>query len=498
MSFLGLIGIDLGTTNTKVGLYDEQLRRRALLSRPMRYQRDGAAVEFDAEEVLRDLVEMLRELGGQGASISHVGLTGQAESLVLAGEDGRPVRPAISWMDERSVAECMEIEGKTTKDELYAVTGQKAVIPTWPAAKLLRLNKTEPDALVKARWFVMLKDYIAWRLCGVLVADKSIATFSLYFDIHKGQYWDKMLNICGIEKRKLPTLAEPCQTLGPLDPKGEFALGEAYDGAQLNIGTLDHFAAMLGTGNISAGGLSESTGTVMAMAAMAQKPIAGRDGAALHYGPWPGSYVFLPVAESGGICLEWFRDRFLPGACFADIDAAVAAKGYDSALRLIFLPYLAGVNAPEFDGEACGVFFGLRAETDVYDMARAVMEGVALLLWRNIFDIENTGVKVRRVLSSGGGAGSDLWLQMKADICELEVCVTKDTEAACLGAAMAAAVGAGLFSCFQEAADACVIIEKSFKPSSDPSVTAYYERKKRGFHALYSAMRSVNSAMTAT
>ena len=491
------VGIDLGTTNIKAGLYDDGMRRTALLSRPMRYRRDGVAVEFDAEEVLRCVVEMLREFGNRGACISHVGLTGQAESLVLAGGDGRPVRPAISWMDEQSTAECAEIAGRVSSDELYAVTGQKAVIPTWPAAKLLRLKKTEPEALEAARWLVMLKDYIAWRLCGVLAADKSIATFTLYFDIHKGRYWDKMLDVCGIEKEKLPPLTEPCQQLGPLDPKQEFALGKAYDGARLNIGTLDHFAAMFGTGNISVGGLSESTGTVMAMAAMARLPLAGCEGAALHYGPLPGSYVFLPVAESGGICLEWFRDRFLPGTSFTDIGAAVALRGHASAARLAFLPYIAGVNAPEFDSNACGVFFGLRAETDACDMARAVMEGVALLLWRNISEIESTGIKVQRIISSGGGAKSDLWLQMKADICGLEVCITKDTEAACLGAAMAAAVGAGLYPGFQEAADACVIMEKSFRPSSDPSITAYYEAKKRGFHALHAAMRSVSSVMSA-
>jgi len=490
------VGIDLGTTNIKAGLYDERLRRTALLSRPMRYRHVGTSVEFDAEYVLRCIVEMLRELGNRAAPISHIGLTGQAESLVLASEDGRPVRPAISWMDERSTVECAEIGARVSTAELYVVTGQKAVIPTWPAAKLLRLKRTEPEALEEARWFVMLKDYIAWRLCGVLAADKSIATFTLYFDIHQGQYWDKMLDICGIEKGKLPPLTEPCQQLGPLDPKHEFALGNAYEGTHLNIGTLDHFAAMFGTGNLSVGGLSESTGTVMAMAAMARLPLAGCECAALHYGPLKGSYVFLPVAESGGICLEWFRDRFLPGVSFTDIDATVAARGCDSAMRLLFLPDIAGVNAPEFDSNACGVFFGLRVETDGYDMARAVMEGVALLLWRNMSEIENTGIKVHRIISSGGGAKSDLWLQIKADICGLEVCVTKDTEAACLGAAMSAAVGAGLFASFQDAANACVVMEKSFKPSFAPSITAYYEAKKRGFHALYTAMRSVRSAMS--
>lgn len=496
VNLLGFVGIDLGTTNIKAGLYDGGLRRTVLLSRPMRYRRDGAAVEFDAEEVLRSVVEMLRELGGRGTRISHVGLTGQAESLVLVGADGRPTRPAVSWMDEQNAVECGEIARIISGRELYAVTGQKAVIPTWPAVKLLRLSKTEPEAIASSRWIVMLKDYIASRLCGVLAADKSIATFTLYFDIHKGLYWDEMLKICGINKAKLPPLTEPNTQLGRLDPVREFNLGKEYNDAWLNTGTLDHFAGMLGTGNISAGGLSESTGTVMAMAAMAPRPLTGRESAALHYGPLPGTHVLLSVAESGGVCLEWFRDTFLPGTSFAEIDAAATARGPCSIARLVFLPYIAGVNAPEFDSGACGIFFGLRTETDAFHMAHAVMEGVALLLWRNIKEMEHNGIRFQRVISTGGAAKSDVWLQIKADMCGLEVCVPQDKEAACLGAAMAAAVGGGAFASFQEAADTCVRIEKSFRPASDPFVTAYYNAKKSGFQELYAAMLSVNRAMT--
>jgi xylulokinase len=296
-----------------------------------------------------------------------------------------------------------------------------------------------------------------------------------------------MLDACGIRQEQVPPLVEPCTTLGILD--SGLRLGDVFSGATVNTGALDHFAGMIGNGNVEPGAVSESTGTVLAMATMARIPLSGKETAALHYGPFPGTMVLLPVAESGGICLEWFKNHFLPDLSYKELDTRVQGRRPGA---LLFLPYLAGVNAPEFNPNACGVFFGLRAETDPIDMARAVMEGVAFLLERNLEEMRRGGLEFSHIVSTGGAAKSDIWSQIKADICGLEVRIPADSETACLGAAMIAAVSNGDFPCYKEAASACVRIAKSFSPGEYASL---YPSKKGGFETLYQGMLKTVESM---
>ena len=494
--------LDLGSTNIKAALYaGESLSIAAGCSRPMEYFREGNRVEFDADSVIKTMFEMLCELGGKvpGGSIKTITLTGQAESLILLDKNFKPLRRAISWMDERSLTECGVLAQKFSAEEIYNVTGQKAIIPTWPATKIIHLFETEPECIAKTAFFVLLKDYVAWKLSGVFAADKSIATFSLYFDIFRGSYWEKMLDACGIRAAQLPLLIEPCTVMGSINPA--LNLGAAWSQARVNTGTLDHFAGMIGSGNIAPGALSESTGTVMAMAAMlplsggdCAKPssFSAKENAALHYGPFPRTLVLLPVAESGGICLELFRNNFLPGRSFEEINKGILEHADEKNNRLIFLPYLAGVNAPEYDRDACGIFYGLRSETNVYDMAKAVMEGVAMLLDRNLAAMRGTGLDFSRIICTGGAAKSDLWCRIKADVCGCEVLVPEDSETACRGAAIIGAVSCGDFCNYEEAVKNCVKIKKQFLPQD----IAAYRDKKAGFEILYKAMLETAAAMT--
>lgn len=482
---MAYIGIDLGSTNIKAALYDTSIKRVAMCSRKVEYIREDKKVEFNAEDYFTIVIDLLEELTQYGLPIQEITLTGQAESLILLDKAGKPLCNAISWMDERSETECLELSKMFDEETCYSITGQKSIIPTWPATKILHMVHHEPEIIAKTSFYVLLKDYIAYRLCGKLVCDKSIATFSFYFDIHKECYWEDMLLACGIRKDQLPPLVEPGTRLGPLS--SELSLGELFNNTQLNIGTLDHFAGMIGTGNIEPGTISESTGTVLGISTLAALPLSGEETAALHLGPFPGSYVFLQVAESGGSCLEWFRDRFMKEFSLQEIDELILQRDYPN--KMLFLPYIMGVNAPDFDADASGVFFGIRVDHDNIDFTYAVMEGVAFLLERNIAALKQSDMNFNRIISTGGGAKSDLWSQLKADITGLTVEIPADNEAACLGAAMIGAVECGDVKDYQEAVSTCVSFIKSFEPQVDSRFIA----KKAGFDALYEGMMKTTS-----
>ncbi|MDD4312170.1 MAG: FGGY family carbohydrate kinase [Eubacteriales bacterium] len=481
------LAVDLGSTNTKASLYDANLCCLAMQSKSVDYIRTDGLVEFSVAQYCDDLLNLLRSLLNSAAvdPDAHIQITftGQAESLIVLDANGEPLMNVISWMDERSTAECAMLDAHFSRAQCYEHTGQPATLPTWPATKILWLRSHRPDVFAAAAHYVLLKDYIVYRLTGHLAADCSIATFTYYFDIYERRYWPEMLAFLNLQIDQLPPLAEPCTDAGSLLPDVLASLGLTSE-VKVSRGTLDHFCGMIGTGNIQPGLLSLSTGTVLGLSSMAADPVQKDTGIPVHYGFLPGTYVLLPTAESGGVSLEWLKNTCLPNASYAEIDAVAEARKPGDVL---FLPYLVGTNAPEFDLDACGVFFGLRSRHDAFDLALAVMEGVAHLLKKNCDRIQESGNEIKRIIATGGGAKSAVWCQLQADITGIPVCIPAEKEAALLGAAMFGAVSAGVFPSLADAATATIRISRTFTP--EPNTC--YARKHRQFLALYDSMLHV-------
>ena len=480
---MAFLGIDLGTTNLKAALYDEDLRLLDSESFPVPYLRESGFVEFDVDACFENLLDMLAVLfRRQGVTrLQAMALTGQAETLILLDSCDRPIGNAISWMDERSQEECSQLGERFSPKEVEGVTGQLSVLPTWPATKLMWLRRNRPDDFRRAKGFVLLKDYIVRRLTGRLMADMSIATFSLWFDIYNKRYWPEMLDALEIHEDRLAPLCEPCAVAGEL--LGELAARVGLDpGTLVSVGTLDHFAGMIGTGATRAGRLTLSTGTVMALATMSAEPAPRSSGIAMHYGFLPDTHVMLPVVESGGVSLEWFKRCCLPNTDYDALNAALLRRG-DS--DLLFLPNIVGTNAPAFDQDATGVFWGLRQQHDAIDMAGAVMEGVSFVLRENCEALAASGAAVSEIIATGGGAKSPVWCQLHADCTGVPVSVPMEKDAACLGAAIIAAVCAGRFADFEDAAKKCIRMERTYTPGDRR------ESKYLRFRRLYQACLSV-------
>ena len=477
-------GIDLGSTNIKAAIYDDNFNLIDRQSRPVVYIRDNGFVEFDAYAYCQELTQLLADMVKKNGvtDIRQIAFTGQAESLVVLGADGKPLMNAISWMDERSTEECKLLEQQVPHEICEAVTGQMAVLPTWPATKILWLQKNRPEIYGVADTYMLLKDYVVYYLTGQKKSDMSIATFSFYFDIYKKCYWTEMLDAIGVKLSQLPELVEPCSVAGTLLPG---LVPGLEPGTAVNVGTLDHFAGMIGAGNILPGGVTLSTGTVMAMTVMADESMSHNTGIAMHYGFLPNTHIMLPVVESGGVSLEWFHRTCMKNVSYDEMNATLARRDRND---LLFLPYMVGTNAPEFDADAKGVFWGLRQEHDNIDMAGAIMEGVAYVLQKNLLHIHNNGISLNNIIATGGGAKSPIWCQLYADITGLPVRIPTEKEAACLGAAMIAAVADGKYADFTEASKELV----TFTHEYTPHPCEHFERKYRRFCKLYDAALEIN------
>ena len=480
------IGIDLGSTNMKAALYSEKLVLLGQKSAPVQYLREDGFVEFDILAYYDCLQQLLKSLllEHPEATVRQISFTGQAESLVCLDENGNPVGNAISWMDERSEEECAILSAQFSDAVCRRITGQQAVLPTWPATKILWLRRNRPADFGRITTYMLLKDYIIFRLTGKKCADMSIATFSFYFDIYRKCYWQEMLDAIGITVSQLPPLVEPCSVVGSLTADAALQTGLSVD-VLVNTGTLDHFAGMIGTGNTAPGTMTLSTGTAMVLATMAAPNTSPDCGIAMHYGFTPDTHVMLPVMESGGNCLEWFRRTCLNNIDYDTLNQEI--QNAPEAPELLFLPYLVGTNAPEFDREACGVFFGLRQEHTAFHMAKAVMEGVSFALRKNCDDIISKGTPIDCIIATGGGAKSAIWCQMQSDITGLPVVIPKVTEAACLGAAMIAAQNDGRYADLTAAATDTVTFVRRYTPNSTPELEKTYCK----FCKLYDAMLEI-------
>jgi len=477
------ISIDLGTTNIKAVVYDGSFREASSVSIKVNYDRKGDFVEFDAEEYWHVCARCIREALVSSeldpGSVASIALTGQAESLVVLDRKGRPLRKAVSWLDERSREECDIIRREFGADEGYQITGLPDVVTTWPVTKMLWIKRNEPGLFGRAYRYLLIKDYIIFKMTGLFVSEYSVCSFTYYFNIVEKRYWRGILDFIGIGEDQLPELLEPGKKAGPVSAEAARELG-LPEGVSVNTGALDHFAGMVGAGNIAEGGLSETTGTVMAIATLIKKPLINEFRLHCHCSAIRGSYALLPVCESGGISLEWFRDNFYPGTDFSKINADVEAR-IEEPNNVIFLPYLTGANSPEFNQDAAGVFYGLKIRNNKADLVRAVMEGIAFLLRKNIDHMARMGISVDTIVSLGGGSKSEVWNRMKADVTGKKIMIPENGEATSLGGAMLAAVEAGIFRDLEEASSRLV----RFSDVYEPEKRGDYERNYEVFSELY-------------
>ncbi|MCU1529295.1 MAG: hypothetical protein JWP75_3058 [Frondihabitans sp.] len=445
--------VDVGTTNVKVVLYDDRLRRLATASERAIYTRGGSHVEFDPVALFDVIVGLIRQCasGIQGTSDHEavIALSGQAESLVLTDDDGVPVRPGLSWLDERATQEAVELTEHFDNDQAFAITGEPFPSPTWPAAKLRWLRRHEPTTLAEARHILMVKDDLVRRFTGEPFGEATTRGFTYFWNVIKGTYWDEMLAFCGVPDDSLPAVVAPGADLGSVSREVSDRLPAAR-GYRVNAGALDHFAAMVGTGSYRAGIVSESAGTVLSLSMLTSDwGFDSQRKVSFHSGLGAGDTIVFNGADSGGVVLEWFRQEGLAGMGFEELEERLGARSLRDAP--MFLPYLTGVNPPDYFTEARGAFLGLDLGHDRIDMAYAVEEGVAHLLRRNVDYLAPESA--REIVSTGGGAASPFWNQLKADVCGVEVLVPDEHEATCRGAAVLALVAAGALDHIDQATE---------------------------------------------
>ena len=453
-----LMGIDIGTTSVKTAVFNADLEQKISLTADYTLDSHGDIVEFDSEQywtiVKGEIEKVKKEL-----SVDALAVDTQCETLILTDEDGNPVRPAIVWLDNRATREAELIEEYFGHKKVYEITGQPEITATWPACKLLWVKRNEPEIWAKTKKIFLLEDWILYKLTGKFISEKTLQSSTIYFDIHKAEWWEEMLDFIGVSRDMLPTLHSSAVEVGE------------YDGMKVVTGAIDQIAGAIGAGVVKQGIVSEMTGTTMVIF-MPSDTVPAYDEASIvpcHYN-YDDKYCLLSWTPTAGMALKWFRNALCENFSFRELDdmAMSVPAGSDG---LTFLPYLCGSTMPKYNPAARGSFTGLTTEHTRAHFVRSVMESVTCMLKSNL---DYLGLDVAEIRAMGGGANSPLWCQMKADMTGKRLVTLKNKETACLGSAILAGVGTGVFSSVEEAASK-IELDKVYE-NQGVDYTECYER----------------------
>jgi xylulokinase len=409
--------------------------------------------------------------------IAGIGLSGQMHGLVALDEHDRVLRPAILWNDQRTAAECAEIEERVGLDRLIELTGNRA-LTGFTAPKLLWLRAHEPEIYAQIRHILLPKDYVRLQLCGERAIDVADASGTLLFDVAERRFSEAVLDALEVPESWMPRSLESPEISG-----------RTAAGVPVAAGAGDCAAAALGVGVERPGPVSlvlGTSGVVFAALPAYQPDPRARVHVFCH--AVPGAWHAMGVMLSAAGSLQWARDTFAPGVSFgelmAEAEAAPAGAG-----GIVFLPYLSGERTPHADPDARGALVGLSASHTRGHIMRAVLEGVAFGLADSFDLLRDLGVEATVARASGGGARSDFWLRICASVLGVPVCRMAVDEGSAFGAAMLGGIAGGMFSGVDEAVEACVRVSDQIDP--EPMWTEVYAERRQRFIALYPALKGV-------
>ncbi len=484
-----ILTLDLGTSTCKASLFTRsgELCAQARVEYETHHPAPGWAEQDPdawwnaAAAGVRQLPPDLRRAG------VAVGLSSHRGGVVPVDARGRPLAPCIIWMDRRSAAETDTLVRTFGQEKIHEITG--LVPDTEPSAsKLLWLRTHVPDVFGAARWYLQPRDYLYARLTGFPATDRTLASRTMLFDIWRGEWWEDGCSFVGVSPDVFPPLHPSAAAPHRLTQDASRALDLPAD-IPVALGAGDRPCEVLGSG-AGNGWAMVSTGTTTNVSVpIRERPqvIDARVICSAH--AVDGMMVLEQGMAASGAVLRWVRDRLLGGRQdYARLDA-LAADVPPGADGLQFLPFMMGARATRWNPDARGVWFGLREAHGTGALVRSVLEGVAFELRACLDLLEGMEVRVEGVLAVGGGARSDLWNQIFADVTGREISVPRQTDAASLGAMVLAARAIGDPVDVDAAARVANPVARHFTP--DPGAVRTYQQLYNRYNELYDALRPV-------
>lgn len=495
-----LIGIDVGTTGTKVLLINEngEVISKAFTEYPLHVPHVGWSEQNPSDwwnATTKGIKKVLEDSGLKGKEITALSLTGQMHGSVFLNESDEVLRPAILWCDQRTASQSTEIMEKIGRKRLIQLTCNPAHTG-FTAPKILWVRENEPDIYEKSEKILLPKDYIRFKLTEDYASDVSDASGTSLFDVGERKWSDEVLDELDIDKALLPEVYESPEITGEISGEAGESTG-LESGTPVIAGAGDNEAGAVGSGIIEEGMVWASIGTsgvAFAPCDEVKTDPQGRIHTFCH--AVPGKWHTMGVMLSAGGSLRWFRDTLgklevqtgdLTGEDPYVIMDKEARRAEVGCKGLIFLPYLSGERTPHGDPNARGVFFGLTLNHQKHHLVRSVMEGVAYGMRDSLEIMKELEIGIDQIRVCGGGAKSKLWKQIQADIYKTEITTTNVDEGPAFGAALLAGVGGGVYENVEGACEKAISTVDEVEPIKENQ--KIYDRYYGVYKSLYPALQ---------
>jgi len=491
-----VLGVDLGTSAVKVILVNKlgEIKAEATREYPLSHPAPGYS-EQNALDWITGTLESIKEIMDSGVvaakDVEGMSFSGQMHGLVLIDEAGILLRPAILWNDVRTTEQCAKITetlGAHLLDDLKNKALEGFTLP-----KILWVQQYEPEIFTKATSFLLPKDYVRYCLTGVIDMDISDAAGTLMLDFKTNTWSTVVCEKFDINPSICPPLIDAHGLSGTLLPEMAKETGLTTE-TKVFAGGADNACGALGAGIINEDVAMASIGTSGVILSYETNANADYQGAVqFHSHGKPNSFYSMGVTLAAGNSLNWFKETFAMDKSFADMLAGVANVKPGSN-GLLFTPYIVGERTPYADPYIRGSFIGMDTNHTFDHFARAVLEGITFSLKDSLELMRNVGKKeINKIISIGGGAKNEDWLQMQADIFNATIIKLTSEQGPALGSAILAAMGCAWFDSFEACTEVFIGYEKEFHPI--PENVALYEKAYQIYTQVYAQTKAMNEQL---
>ena len=488
-------GLDIGTTGCKLTVYNERGRYVSNAYTEYDVSRVNGEHEIDADMIFEAVCRVIKETASN--HLSAIGVTSFGETFVALDENDKVLLPSMLYTDPRGEAEKEELCSKLGEEKLIYISGVKPH-SMYSLPKIMWIKNNRPKIYGKIKRILLIEDFIVYRLTGRAYIDYSLAARTLGLDIRQKCWSNEIFYAAGID---VSLMSQPVKTgslAGNVRPEMAQRLGISADVKIIN-GCHDQVAAAVGAGVFEVGSAVDGTGTVECVTPVFDKIPENKDLYNEGYSVVPyifdNTYVCYALSFTGGAVLKWYRDNFaryeneIAKENKENVYAMLDKNVHSGPGDILIMPHFAGAANPYMDNSSRAVIAGLTLEHTGYDIYKALMEGVTYEIMLNIEHLEGFGISLKKLVAAGGGASSDIWLQIKADILDRQITALAAKEAGACGTCMLTAVAIGVCENINEAKKLFVKEEKIFTPK--PENTVKYHKNYKAYKKLYQAVRPI-------
>lgn len=467
-----LMGIDVGTTGLKSAIFDEGGNIVSAESQdypmsspePNSSEQDPTHWWKAARTTIKDTISSI-----DTGRIAGIGVCGQMHTAALLNSAGEVIRPAITWMDQRSQPQVEGLRSNMGPENLRSITANFPTT-TYTFSHLLWLKENEPDSFRKIDKVLLAKDYLKYKLTGEINTEYSDASGTYLLDASDRSWSLELLDYLGLSPDNLPELTGSAVRIGEVDEQAARETG-LLEGIPVVAGAADQSAGALGVGSVNEGQVNSLIGTAGVVSACTGSPQSDPEERVLCWAhAVPDTWQILGVMQTAGASLKWFRNALGRGEDSDGEDDVYkrynreAARVQPGSAGLIFLPYLKGERTPHWDSNARGVFFGISTDHERAHFIRSIMEGVGFGIRDSLEIVKEMNVDVKELRACGGGYRGETWRQIVADITGVKLKLPGMEQGSALGAAMLAGFGTGVYSDISEAVEQVVSVEEQIEP----------------------------------